>query len=67
MMTIYYSAVDGARITKRFKHLESAREWAQDMVGDNAEIGRFYAVSGDGIGKIECEGVTLKQLFGREA
>ena len=66
-ITVFYWTIDGVGIRKTFGALESAREWAQDWVGANADLGSYYAVSPDGIGKITCEGVTIRQLFGREA
>ena len=32
-------------------------------VGAHPEIGSTYAVSGDGVGKVTCQGVSLSELF----
>lgn len=65
MIKIKYSSVDGYLQRKSFKSLKGARKYAQERIGTYPEMGSTYAVSGDGIGKIEViEGVTLRQLFG---
>jgi hypothetical protein len=66
MIKVKYSSIDGYRKTKSFKTLKGARKYAQDRVGKNPDMGRWYAVSFDGIGKIEVEGVPLDELFGDE-
>lgn len=63
MITVYYSAVDGFRKTRKFKTLKGARKFAHDYIGPHPEIGRGYAVSGDGVGKIEVDGAALDDLF----
>jgi hypothetical protein len=75
MITVRYSAVDGYRKTRRFKTLKGAQRWAQWRVGQFPEMGSWYAVSFDGIGKVTVEGtigafgeaahrnVTLRDLF----
>ena len=69
MIKVRYSAVDGFNKLKSFKTLKGARKYAQAMVGKNPDFGSYYAISGDGIGKIEVLGVgcKLKELFGDEA
>ena len=66
MIKVWYSSVDGFAKSKSFKTLKGARKYAQSMVGKYPEMGSYYAVSGDGIGKIEVEGVALGELFGEE-
>jgi hypothetical protein len=61
---VFYSSIDGYRKTKLFKTLKGARKYAQERVGANPDMGSYYAVSFDGIGKIQCEGVPLAHLFG---
>jgi hypothetical protein len=60
MIKIKYSSVDGGRMSRSFKSLKGARAFAQKMVGKNPEMGSSYAVSGDGIGKIEAYGAAGK-------
>lgn len=78
MIKVRYSSVDGYRVSRSFKTLKGARAFAQKWVGKNPEIGSSYAVSGDGIGKIEAYGsagklsinsqdIVLAELFGDEA
>lgn len=67
MIKLRYSSVDGGWKLKSFKSLKGARKYAQYWLGKNPEMGSTYAVSGDGIGKIEVlEGVKLAELFGDE-
>ena len=65
MIKLKYSSVDSRGGKWRsFKTLPRARAFAQHWVGKYPEIGANYAVSGDGIGKIEAKGIALKDLFG---
>jgi hypothetical protein len=67
VIKIRYSAVDGFNKLKSFKTLKGARKYAQEMVGKYPSFGSYYAVSDDGVGKIEViEGVKLRDLFGDE-
>jgi hypothetical protein len=66
VIKVKYSSVDGGRKSRSFKTLKGARHFAQYWIGKNPEIGSIYAVSGDGIGKIEASGVALADLFGDE-
>ena len=63
IIIVRYTACDGYRKTREFKTLEYARTWAAKWIGECPEMGSTYAVSGDGVGKIEVEGATLKELF----
>ncbi len=58
-----YSSVDGHAEEKTFSSVADAQRFAHDWIGPHPEIGRGYAVSGDGIGKIEAKGITLAVLF----
>jgi hypothetical protein len=59
VIKVKYSSVDGRGGKWRsFKTLGRARVFAQYWVGKNPEIGSTYAVSNDGIGKIEVMGAT---------
>lgn len=60
---IRYSTVDRHSETRAFDSIEPAREFAQYRVGRYPEMGRGYAISGDGIGKIEVIGASLATLF----
>ena len=62
-ITVFYNAIDGALARRKFKTLAGARGYAVKMVGATPEFGSYYAVSGDGIGKITVEGCTLRELF----
>lgn len=63
MIIVRYSSVDGFSQTRRFKTLKGARAFATKWVGDSPDIGRYYAVSFDGIGKIDVAGVSISDLF----
>jgi hypothetical protein len=61
---ITYQSIDGLRDTRSFKTIEGARKFAQRGVGEHPELGRGYAVSGDGIGKVTvASGCELGDLF----
>ena len=67
MIKVRYSAVDGFSKRKSFKSLKGARKYATEMLGKYPSFGSYYAVSDDGVGKIEViEGVKLRDLFGEE-
>lgn len=63
MIRVTYSSVDGARSIKFFPIHAEARAFAVGYVGETPEFGRNYAISDDGIGKIEVLGCTLEELF----
>lgn len=60
---VRYSSVDRHSETREFDTIERAREYAQSWIGRHPEMGRGYAISGDGIGKIEVTGTNLATLF----
>lgn len=62
-ITVRYTSVDGGRKTRSYKTLEGAQKFAQLYVGECPELGDWYAVSADGIGKVEVEGCQLADLF----
>lgn len=64
-ITVRYLACDGSNSTRKYKTIEGARKYAQSMVGECPERGSFYAISGDGIGRITVSGATLNDLFPR--
>lgn len=57
------TSCDGARDKRTFKSLQRARAYAQYYAGKHPEMGSTYAISGDGIVKIEVDGCTLRDLF----
>jgi hypothetical protein len=63
IIKIYFQSCDGCRRVKNFKSLRGARKAAQDYVGAHPEMGRDYAISGDGIGKVQVVGATLADIF----
>ena len=67
MIKVRYSAVDGFSKRKSFKSLKGARKYAIEMLGKYPSFGSYYAVSDDGVGKIEViSGCKLRDLFGDE-
>jgi len=64
---VSYRSVDRCSKSRSFKTLEGAQKFAQEWVGETPEMGSFYAVSGDGIGRVTVEGATLQELFPRVA
>jgi hypothetical protein len=63
MIKLRYSSIDGVRKTRTFQAIPAAHAYAAERVGAHPEMGSTYAISGDGIGKIEVEGCTLAELF----
>jgi hypothetical protein len=63
MIKLRFTTLDGVRKTKNFKTLTGARKAAHDWVGKDAQIGRNYAVSTDGVVKVVATGCTLVELF----
>ena len=66
MITVIYSSIDRVRIRRRFASVAGATNFAHHWVGPHPEIGSSYAISGDGVGKIEVIGATLAELFPSE-
>lgn len=60
---VTYRSVDGASMTRRYATLAGARKWAHEMVGEHPDMGSWYAVSFDGIGRVTVEGASLAELF----
>ena len=60
---IWYSAVDGYQESRTFKTLKGAQKYARYWVGAYPELGSTYAISGDGVAKIEIDGASLTELF----
>ena len=62
-IVVLYTSVDRCRIRRKFRTLDGARAFAQKYVGKHPDQGMFYAVSDDGVGKIEVSGCSLDDLF----
>ena len=60
---VTYTAIDGTREDDAFDTIEEASTWARTWIGNHPEIGSTYAVSADGIGKIEVMGCEIADLF----
>lgn len=60
---VNYLAVDGASMRRKYKTLKGAQKFAHRFVGAHPEIGSYYAISGDGVGRVTCAGCTLRELF----
>lgn len=67
MIKVRYETIDRFSKTRRFKTLAGAQKFAQHWVGETPELGSFYAVSGDGVGKITCDGCLVRDLFPKVA
>lgn len=63
MIIVTYTSMDRARRRRNFATLVAARRFAHYWVGAHPELAAHYAVSGDGIGKIEVRGCALRDLF----
>lgn len=63
IITVRYSTIDRFSKRAKFKTLAGARKFAHHWVGAHPEIGSYYAVSGDGIGRITVSGASLADLF----
>jgi hypothetical protein len=64
MIKITRTTIDGSRTVRRFKSLAGARKFARDCVGPQHGEGGHYAVSSDGVCKIEWANITRRELFG---
>jgi hypothetical protein len=63
MIIVTYSSIDGCKKTKTYQTLAGAQKFAQYWVGETPDLGSFYAVSFDGVGKVTCSGCPLIDLF----
>ena len=66
MIKVSLNSSDGYAKSRSFKTLAGARRFAQRYVGENPEIGSWYAVSWDGVCRVTVEGATLQELFTSE-
>lgn len=60
---VTYTATDGHTKTKTYKTQKAAHKFAAHWIGEHPEMAPDYAVSGDGVGKITVEGLTIEELF----
>ena len=63
MITVAYRSIDRFSARRTFKTLAAAQRFAQKWIGETPEIGSFYAVSGDGVGRITVSGAAILDLF----
>lgn len=63
VIRINYSTIDRFSESRRFKTLAGARKYALRRLGDYYDIGSYYAVSGDGVGKITAN-IPFSTLLG---
>lgn len=62
-ITVTYTSIDRCRKRRVYKTLEGARKFAHEWVGPHPDMGTGYAVSDDGVGKVEVSGASLADLF----
>lgn len=60
---VIYTSLDGAHRSRFCESIEEARMFAHHWIGERPAIGCNYAISDDGIGKIEVAGASLRDLF----
>lgn len=63
MIKVTYESIDGVCKTRKYKTLRGAQAFAHKWVGKHPDIGGWYAVSFDGIGKITVDGCSIHDLF----
>ena len=51
-----YRAIDGYRLTRTYKTLAGARRFAWRWAGRHPEVGSTYAVTFDGVGRVDWSG-----------
>jgi hypothetical protein len=54
LVKLRYSSIDGYSESRSFKTMRGASRYATKWLGPNPEVGHGYAVSPDGIGKVEA-------------
>ena len=62
-IVVKYRSSDGYSKSARFKTLAGAQKFAWKWVGRHPDIGSWYAVSDDGVGRIAADGATMAKLF----
>lgn len=58
-----YRAIDGYKLEESFSSIVDARKFAYKWVGESPELGSYYAVSSDGVGRLMWDGIEAKELF----
>lgn len=66
-ISIIYQSIDGYNKVRHCETLGGARAWAMYWVGECPDLGLYYAVSADGIGKITVHGATIRDIFPENA
>ncbi len=61
-ITVRYRTIDGYGKTKRFKTLKGAQRWANELMGENFEVGTGYAIDMYGVGRVQAN-ISLYELF----
>jgi len=60
---VSYYSIDNYEEHHNFNTIEEARTYAHSWIGKAPSLGRGYAVSDDGVGKITVRGCSLQELF----
>lgn len=64
MFHLLYTSIDGAKKHSRTETIKGARAFVTRRLGDTFEIGSSYAISADGVGKVQIvAGTTWRELF----
>ena len=58
-ITVRYSSIDGFYASRKFVTLAGARKYIASRLGTYYDIGSYYAVSGDGVGKVTVSGTLV--------
>lgn len=66
-ISIIYTSIDGVNKVRHCETIAGARAWAMYWVGECPELGLYYAVSADGVGKVTVSGLTIHDLFPEHA
>ena len=64
---VSYKTIDHFSQTRRFKTIKGAQKYAQKWLGETPDLGTWYAVSYDGVGRITVSGCSLRDLFPKSA
>lgn len=62
-ISIIYESIDGCNKVRHCETLAGARAWAMYWVGECPDLGSYYAVSADGIGKVMVNGCSIHDIF----
>jgi len=67
VITIHYESIDGVHKFRHCETIDGARAWAMWWVGQYPEVGRYYAVSSDGVSKVTVSGCYIQDVFPENA